>query len=333
MVKLIQPPAAAQRHNPPLVGDPRKRLVSTLCPHWDIMHVDFDSPFEGGYRNRNYRFDYADQGYVLRVPGHAGEIDRAVEAQVLQTLSDGFAPKNPGNTLQSRYCVTAEVIAFDLDTGAMISRFCPWPLLVHTPTIDGQQLGTYLATLHNTLGGLSAPLRQAIAGQPSCQDLIAADLKRALAPARVIEQLGGLTDSAPLTQLSHQDLNPWNLLLEPGSNGAWMTLDWETLGLNLELFDLVSLVEGYALAGECNGTMLTQLRTSSRDAYCNARATQSSATANLSTAHYEQALCLFYWREYAWAAAQVARGNRLAEIQTQRTHYSRLLDQLGFVLA
>ena len=105
MVKLIQPPAAAQRHNPPLVGDPRKRLVSTLCPHWDIMHVDFDSPFEGGYRNRNYRFDYADQGYVLRVPGHAGEIDRAVEAQVLQTLSDGFAQETQAARLLPMSCI------------------------------------------------------------------------------------------------------------------------------------------------------------------------------------------------------------------------------------
>ena len=46
------------------------------------------------------------------------------------------------------------------------------------------------------------------------------------------------------TVTCHNDLNPWNILV---TADGWVTLDWEFVGQNDVLFDLVSLHQGLAL--------------------------------------------------------------------------------------
>ena len=91
--------------------------------------------------------------------------------------------------------------------------------------------------------------------------------------------------------------------------------------MNLPLFDLVTLVEGFALACNSDRDARRSLRTGALQAYSRERNTNTRATA----AQYDQALGLFYWREYAWAAAQVAQGNPRIEVHEQQLRYGMLL--------
>lgn len=361
-------PVSGQRV-PRRTTDPRRQLVAQLCPEWAVDSLFFYQPFEGGYRNRNYRFEYDQQAYVLRVPGHASDIDRATESTVLECINRGFdsepTPQAGAKSVGLR-CLIPEIVGFDQSSGAMISRFCPWPLLADSEAIDGAQLGRYLALLHDTLDALTDQLRPLLEPQPRTHERIITDLERASAPQSMIRQIRALAEADaalnltlethPLNreQISHQDLNPWNLLIDSGHGSHkpltdtkmgsanhtlgesshavattalnWLTLDWETLGLASPLFDLVTLVEGYALARGDGAVAQERLCSSACATYAAARARQHSQD------QYEHARRLFYWREYAWAAAQQAQGNRLPAIATQHQHYARLLTQLGFAV-
>jgi len=312
--------------------DPRNALIEALCPHWRPRQVRFERALEGGYRNRNYRFAYDNQDFVLRVPGTDTGIDRAVEQIVLEIVDVAFGPNsNPNKVYQ-----VPKVVAFDATTGAMISEFCPWPLLAETAGVGGAELGHYLAGLHDQLERSSPQLLPQVKNHPHCEQMIIADLSQAGASASVRDQVTELTRdrvstfntstfSQP-TQLSHQDLNPWNLLVDDSAPPTWMTLDWETLGLNLPLFDLVTLLEGYGLEFDFDQPELDELRDSGLRAYNGARQT------NFGRREYRQAQTLFSWREYAWAAAQIQSGNRRKEITGQHAHYANLLMQKGFTV-
>ena len=302
--------------------DPRTALIERLCPRWQPRQARFEQSLEGGYRNRNYRFAYHRQDYVLRVPGADTGIDREAEQKILVIVNDAFAPNQTPHAETYR---VPELVAFDANNGTMISRFCPWPLLAERPGVSGNDLGYYLAGLHRRLERLSPRLRPHIQHSPRCETTIVADLRRAGATAAICAQVTELT-LGQRTQLSHQDLNPWNLLVDNSVPLNWMTLDWETLGPNVPLFDLVSLLEGYGLAFDYGRPALDELRSDGLRAYNGAR--QSA----FNRSDYRQAQTLFCWREYAWAAAQLKDGNRREEITEQYSHYAALLVQQGFAV-
>ena len=81
----------------------------------------------------------------------------------------------------------------------------------------------------------------------------------------------------------------------------WKTLDWEFVGLNDPLFDLVALHQGLELVQE-NLFALAEQFLGQREEY--------RVLSNLRR---------FWSRELAWAEYQLSAGNKRAEIFQQRT--------------
>ncbi len=98
------------------------------------------------------------------------------------------------------------------------------------------------------------------------------------------------------------------------SGDAWITLDWEFVGQNDPLFDLVALHHGLELpAAEL--TMFATLYL-------------EQVPANLDERLHDVQVA--YWvRELGWAHFQISQGNDRAEIYTQMTNADRALDVLS----
>ena len=108
----------------------------------------------------------------------------------------------------------------------------------------------------------------------------------------------------------HNDLNPWNVIV---TRDGWVTLDWEFVGGNDPLFDLVSLHQGLALTHET---------------------LRPFALAYLGTEpeSFEQRLHsvqMAYWsRELGWAHFQIEQGNQRPEIYEQLRSSEAALESL-----
>ena len=95
----------------------------------------------------------------------------------------------------------------------------------------------------------------------------------------------------------HNDLNPWNVIRH---NDDWTTLDWEFLGSNDPLFDLVTLHQGLQM----DDAILPAL-------------SETYLAHKVSQERLHGCLASFWLREYSWAFFQVSRGNRREEIDIQ----------------
>ena len=270
-------------------------IVSGLMPSWQPGTVTIDARLPGGYAHPNFRLHHDGSAYALRAPAQApiaGEL--AFEADWLTSLPPGIG---------------AEIIAFDTDTGAMLSRWIEAPLLAEVhPKPD--LLVDYLVTLHDRLPPVDRPYNLVervdhwLAGAPS--------------PSAVTRARKRLHTTPVALQTTHNDLNPWNILCCPE---GWRTLDWEWVGLNDPLFDLVTLGFGVAL----DATLLPHMAEDylSRSYRANQQMTQLQLSDRLA-----QAITGYWLREYAWAVGALLAGSRRQEVIEQRDHARIMLEQL-----
>ncbi len=252
--------------------------IATLAPEWQLDAIENIEFLAGGYSNSNYSVRYAGREYVVRVPGRVQPfVDRAHEQAWLENL-----PLNIG----------AEVIAFDRQTGAMLSRWVEGTLLVDwwgslQPSQEPSLLVSFLVDLHSQL--------------PDAGRIY--DLE-ALVDAYGVSEFRPLLANGSVTTC-HNDLNPWNIIV---TEDGWTTLDWEFVGNNDPIFDLVSLHQGLELPED---ELLDLVRL-----YMHTREPELDADPKA-----RLAACLHnYWlREYGWAVDQLARGSEREEVKDQRS--------------
>jgi len=262
------------------------RIVLSLVPHWRAGEIGTFEYLSGGYSNENYRFRRGNDRFVLRVPERVRPfVDRELEAAFYR----------------GRYAIrTAELVAIDTAAGFLITRFEPGALLVDSE-VSIAQIADYLKSLHTALpssGRCYDPVRMA---------------REYLAVGSVPDRIRRLADDLiwqPVqTAPCHNDLNPWNVIVPDA--GSWVTLDWEWIGDNDPLFDLVTLHQGLALGG----SSLPGLA-----AACHGHPVDDE--------HLRRCLIAFWLREYAWAHSELHHGNRRREIEAQlasaATHLSGL---------
>jgi len=256
-----------------------RQRVLALMPAWRNREVGDFEFLAGGYANHNFRFRCDDESYVLRQPlADQSCFDRELEAAFYQQLN---IPAG---------IATAPLIAFDSSTGEMISRWLEGALLIDVQP-SPSELVNFVRQLHMDMpdGGRSydpvALSREFLSHGTPDPDV-----------ARLAAQLRwNPAAQAPC----HNDLNPWNVIVNP--QAGWVTLDWEWFGNNDPIFDLVTLHQGL----EYDDALLPSL----------AQALTSSEQIDK---RVTDCLTAFWLREYAWAHAELTKGNDRAEIRLQR---------------
>ncbi|MEQ8783539.1 MAG: choline/ethanolamine kinase family protein [Roseibium album] len=253
-----------------------RQQVTALRPDWEPDQLSGFLYLEGGYSNHNYRFSYRGERFVLRVPfTRRPELNRHLEHRVYDGIAGGHTP---------------ELVAFDPDSGAMISRWVPGTLLADSDP-DADSLVDYLTHLHRQLPALTHdydPVAQA-----------RAQLAGADAPAWMERLAADLHWAPENTATCHNDLNPWNVIRTP--DRRWVTLDWEWVGRNDPLFDLVTLHQG----AEFDPDVLQPMA-------------RSYLGAPVAAERLQRCLTAFWLRETSWALAEIRAGSRRAEVTEQR---------------
>lgn len=305
-----------------------RQALRALCPDWDVSRVQVEHFLVGGYSNRNYRICYADQRFVLRLPGSESTTDFMAELALLDALQSTFS----ANSSSSPQMQLAETMAARPVNGWLLTRWVEQPVLAGIADVSAEQLGAYLAALHLRLQDLPAvPPRRSATHSTEANatggliDSIMADMtlvitEPAIAP-RLRQYLAQIAAAVSSAQPCHVDLNPWNLLFDGAQ--SWVTLDWETLDQAPPLFDLVVLCDGYALNQGYDAEQTLQLALRCLGIY------NSLMHAEYSLAELNSLRTLFRWREYAWAAARLQEGALrdavVADVLAQRRAYAALL--------
>ena len=102
----------------------------------------------------------------------------------------------------------------------------------------------------------------------------------------------------------HNDLNPWNIII---TSATWITLDWESFGLNDPVFDIVTLCTGLNSTDKALKDSVEQ--------YCGV----------LDPKRLHQNLLSFSLREWGWAKYQISKGNtKIGIIEQERSSYARI---------
>jgi aminoglycoside phosphotransferase (APT) family kinase protein len=275
-----------------------RSMIRSLVPSWRDDGLEDFHFLSGGYSNANVVFTRrsADQDaqYVLRIPQRSQPyVNRVAESAWYQRLpaSVGISP-----------------VALDIPTGLMVSAWVDGELLadVFADRFTESDLLVYLQTLHNAL--------PTVAERYSVPALLSAFVGSG-------EQSGAVVDALPpvLTQeqqplqtvTCHNDLNPWNILV---TVGGWITLDWEFVGQNDGLFDLVSLHQGLALDVESLPDLASNWA--------------QVTGANYSGERLSRAFGQFWLREWGWATFQMNAGNRREEVSAQASVAEAVLANL-----
>jgi len=249
--------------------------LARLRPSWALDSITDVAFLPGGYSNENFVFRYQAQKYVLRIP-------RRAQPYVDHVQESRWYAKLPAH-------LTALPLAFEEKSGLMLTPWIEGKLLIDAwPDLNEEHLIGYLQRLHQQL---PATIRRYDVGE-----LLAA--YGCVGPEFTAESV-----ASEALQPSHNDLNPWNILVTPT---GWITLDWEFAGLNDPLFDLVSLHQGLNLSAENLPELAARLlRKSELDPDISQRLSAAQRS---------------YWlREFAWADFQLREGNRRAEIVAQKT--------------
>jgi len=115
----------------------------------------------------------------------------------------------------------------------------------------------------------------------------------------------------------HNDLNPWNVIVSASDPARWCTLDWEIAGDNDPLFDLICLSEGLGWSLDETDQLM--------DEYLELIESPRAPT----TPQRRTIRKAYFLREYAWALAQLASGNRRDEIEAQRARSTEALKEIS----
>ena len=183
--------------------------IRALMPPWSTSSIHGIQFLSGGYSNANYRFEVDGEAYVVRIPQRSQPfVDRALEQDCYDRIP-----------CERR----AELIAFDQDSGCLITRWVEGRLLIDARSdIEPNAIIRYVRELHAVLPHVDRTY------DPGA-------LYGYTAPPR----------SSALMAPCHNDLNPWNVIV---AGDRWITLDWEFVARNDPLFDLVALCEGLDMA-------------------------------------------------------------------------------------
>ena len=262
--------------------------IIKVHPEWSEDSLSGFKYLDGGFTNNNFvferRYRNLTKKYVLRSPVRAQPLqNRANELYIYQSLADNISP---------------ELIAFDTDSGAMITCYVEGQLLVDSPPVhhEPDKLVGYIRTLHNVLPRTD-----------NCYDL--SNLMSAYVPEfneRDFPEIRKLEQYVSC----HNDLNPWNIVV---NSPNWVTLDWESFGLNDPVFDIVTL---------CMGLNLTDIAlNNSVEQYCGTLDPRRL---------YGNQLC-FWLREWGWARYQVSKGNaKIGIIEQEKLSYARIKELASF---
>ena len=272
--------------------------LKRLRPQWQLDEVGHVELLVGGYTNDNFALTYRDADYVLRLARPSPvAVDRAFEKRL---LTGPIA------------LLTAPLVAYVVPEGHMLTRRVAGPLLVDKPP-DGAALAQYLARLHLRMPPLG---RRYDLVQTIGRDLRAAAQHGESPPAWFAKEHESLTRAALQVRPCHNDLNPWNVIVSASDPARWCTLDWEFAGDNDPLFDLTCLAEGLGWSLDATDVLIDtylELIESARVPTISQRRTIRKA---------------YFLREYAWALAQLAAGNRRAEVEAQLTRSETKLMEL-----
>jgi len=275
------------------------QALKRLRPQWRIDDVGNVELLVGGYTNDNYALTYRDADYVLRLARPSPvTIDRAFEKRL---LSGPIA------------LLTAPLVAYLLPEGHMLTRRVAGPLLVDTRP-DRTALAQYLARLHLRIPPLG---RRYDLVQTIGRDLRVAAQRGEQPPPWFAREHESLTRAALQVRPCHNDLNPWNVIVSASDPTRWCTLDWEIAGDNDPLFDLTCLSEGLGWSLDETDALI--------DAYL-----ELMESARVPTTQQRRTIRKAYFlREYAWALAQLASGNRRIEIETQLARSAEALKEIN----
>jgi thiamine kinase-like enzyme len=273
--------------------------LKRLRPQWQMDEVAGVELLEGGYTNDNYALTYRDSDYVLRLARPSPlTIDRAFEKRL---LAGPIA------------LLTAPLVAYSLPEGHMLTRRVAGPLLVEAKP-DREAVAQYLARLHLRIPPLG---RRYDLVQTIGRDLRVAAQRGELPPPWFAKEHESLTRAALQVRPCHNDLNPWNVIASAADPARWCTLDWEIAGDNDPLFDLICLAEGLGWSLDETDALIDEyleLIESPR-----APTTQQRRTIRKG----------YFLREYAWALAQLAAGNRRVEIEAQLQRSAEALKHIS----
>jgi aminoglycoside phosphotransferase (APT) family kinase protein len=268
-------------------------IAQLLVPDWTDDELFSDWTYlEGGYSNDNYAFLQNAERFVLRIPrGHPTPAAWHKELDWYKRLSTetGLKP-----------------IAFSADTGQMITPWVSGTLLVdswkkdqlHPQPSDSvlSRLSLYLKTLHSQL--------------PSTDNRYSSSM--------------AVGNGSHVT--CHNDLNPWNIIVT--GEDRWVTLDWEWVGLNDPIFDIISLHQGLGL----NGGLLQLCQDYFGPSASIGSNIDSNTGVNTDPNDLSSRLTIglqAYWRrELTWAENQIASGNDRHEILAQRETATHKLSSL-----
>ena len=252
--------------------DVLKKHICALMPIWtDAVLKDFNY-LSGGYSNDNYSFsmssDKGSENFVFRLPKvQQPFVNRDLELHWYRTLPDNVGVKP---------------VALDVKSGAMITPMLDGQILaeVYDDHFGEQELLDYVKNLHLVLPNVEREYNMF-----ELAALYAVD------PAGLPSQ-----DSMHMYQACHNDLNPWNIIV---TEHGWRTIDWEFVGLNDPLFDLVALHQGLELPDAGLVNLSAQL------------------IGHTDVDRLSRVQKTFWYREWAWAEFQMRAGNLREEIISQ----------------
>ena len=257
--------------SPQIVAHLKEHLFSQL-PRWRNDSLDNFKYLAGGYSNQNYSFSRSsDEGlenFVLRLPKvQQPFVNREMESRWYLGLPDHIGVRP---------------LALDTKSGVMITPMLDGQILaeVYRDNFVEQNLLDYVKILH-----LRLPHIEREYNMFEIAKLYEVD-SSGLPPL----------DSLQLYQACHNDLNPWNIIV---TEDGWRAIDWEFVGLNDPLFDLVALHQGLELSASGLMELSHQL------------------IGHADPDRLSKVLKAFWYREWAWADFQMRAGNLREEIVAQ----------------